>query len=78
MAMGKEVTKEIPPQMFIALMYSIVAPINTVWWLLTRYGYVKKLHAAETEHQGNPLDRRGISWMLLHTGASAWGTGKSR
>ena len=56
MAAGKEVTGvhlgaiALEPQRFVALMYMVVVPINTVWWLLTHYVLVKPLHKSEQHH----------------------------
>ena len=47
---GKEVTAEIPPQMFVALMYTVLLPVNTGWWLLTHFGLLPRLHAREEAH----------------------------
>jgi drug/metabolite transporter (DMT)-like permease len=78
MAIGKEVTGEhlpnpLEPQVFVALMYLIVGPVNTVWWLLTKYGLIRNLHRSEKEHEQRAMTFRGIGWMLLHTTASAIG-----
>lgn len=72
MAAGKEVTAVLEPQRFIALMYMIVVPVNTVWWLLTHYGVIGKAHADAEEHH-LPMSGRGVAWLLGHTLASALG-----
>jgi len=73
MAMGKEVTEVLEPQRFVALMYMVVVPVNTAWWLLTHLKVVKPLHAAYSAQSKHPLDLKGILWFLLHTGASVFG-----
>jgi len=73
MAIGKEVTVQIPPQMFVALMYTILVPINTGWWLLTHYGVLPGLHAPEDAHDHPPLKTKALLWLLLHAGASVIG-----
>jgi drug/metabolite transporter (DMT)-like permease len=73
MAIGKEVTVQIPPQMFIALMYAIVVPVNTAWWLLTHFKLLPGLHAREENHALAPLQLKSILWLTLHAGASVVG-----
>lgn len=72
MAAGKEVTAVLEPQRFIALMYMVVVPVNTVWWLLTHYGVIGKAHADDEAHH-LPMTGRGIGWLLGHTLASVVG-----
>lgn len=73
MAMGKEVTDVLEPQRFIALMYWVVVPVNTVWWLLTHLGIVKPLHAEDSARGTHPLETKAIIWLLAHTGSSVIG-----
>jgi drug/metabolite transporter (DMT)-like permease len=72
MAAGKEVTAVLEPQKFIALMYMILVPVNTVWWLLTHYGVIGKAHADDEAHH-QPMTGRGVGWLLGHTLASVLG-----
>ena len=72
MAAGKEVTAVLDPQRFIALMYMVVVPVNTIWWLLTHYGVIGKAHADDDAHH-LPMSGRGVGWLLGHTLASVCG-----
>jgi len=73
MAVGKEVTQQIPPQMFVALMYAILIPVNTAWWLLTHFRILPGLHAKEDNHALPPINTKSVLWLLAHTVASVIG-----
>ena len=73
MAIGKEVTREIPPQMFVALMYTILIPVNAAWWALTHFGIIGKLHSEDSARSEHALEPKALLWLVAHTGGSAVG-----
>jgi drug/metabolite transporter (DMT)-like permease len=78
MAVGREVTglqldHPLPAPWFTALMYLIIAPLNTAWWLLIHFGKLKPLHSPASAQGLHPLEPKGIAWMAGHSLASAVG-----
>ena len=78
MAVGREVTgvhlaDPLPAAWFAVLMYMIVAPINTAWWLLIRLGLLKPLHNSASAQGRHPLEAKGIAWIAVHSLSSAFG-----
>ena len=78
MAIGREAAgihleNPVPAAWFAAIMYLIIAPINTVWWLLIHFGKMKPLHNSASAQGKHPLELKGIVWMAVHSLASAAG-----
>jgi drug/metabolite transporter (DMT)-like permease len=78
MAIGREATglhleHPVPAVWFTTIMYLIIAPINTIWWLLIHYGKLQPLHSAASAQGQHPLELKGIAWMALHSLSSAAG-----
>jgi len=71
-ATGGIVVDKVPPVRFAALMYLITAPVNTLWWWLTRRGYLPRIHP-RPEGSGRRFTRHDALWVGIHSLCSVAG-----